>query len=412
MGWQQIPVGIAIDLMFEMIIGDMKYYQLQALRGESLPTDAAKILERYAPTASIVLKFPDYGDRLTFTRMMLTEDILKMMTPEERLVVALGIYQDVIEYDTGLGLVPCMHIAGLAFVFAYSWYFYHKADFMKEVRRICMDDDILRSDEWTLGMSQQMYKAYQEHLETYGTSPTRMSQIKGWPEWIWKHWEATGSAYGKGLVDMIWLIMGGGYAYGDGPPPWESDIENPPKPEDEEKSVPGGESNTDVPPPDDDLEDGSKEEPPAKEEEKPKVEEKPKSEEKEQTPPEDDLEDGSVDTADTIPWETIHYKDESAVGSNVKIKMPNGTIHEGHVYRPKSGDSLTKIARKEYDNPASWRKINNHPLNAHIGKGKAGYEAYGAGTKGIQLTKQYQQGVINPEKGSGYNFPDLWIEKL
>ena len=101
----------------------------------------------------------------------------------------------------------------------------------------------------------------------------------------------------------------------------------------------------------------------------------------------------------------------NALGAADYRPAPNQIAAEptpGMFYQVRGGDSVWKIAKAAYDAPRPgifW--INDSAWNAHIRKGKRGWEAYKV--KGLQLTKHYNPAAAPSPYKSGNQYPLLWI---
>jgi len=92
------------------------------------------------------------------------------------------------------------------------------------------------------------------------------------------------------------------------------------------------------------------------------------------------------------------------------------TPKAGYYYLPKKGDVPYNIAKKAYkdagltDVKTGLFLMNDNPANAHIKKGKSGWESYKV--KGLQLNPDYDSSDAQSAHGSGTGYPLVWIPPL
>jgi hypothetical protein len=92
------------------------------------------------------------------------------------------------------------------------------------------------------------------------------------------------------------------------------------------------------------------------------------------------------------------------------------TPKAGYYYLPKKGDVPYNIAKKAYkdagltDVKTGLFLMNDNPANAHIKKGKSGWESYKV--KGLQLNPDYDSSDAQSTHGSGTGYPLVWIPPL
>jgi hypothetical protein len=85
----------------------------------------------------------------------------------------------------------------------------------------------------------------------------------------------------------------------------------------------------------------------------------------------------------------------------------------GSWYRLKKGDTYWGISKKAYgaDNiKAGLYAMDDNPGNAHIAQGPKGWEAYKR--NGLQATPDYSATAPRAPKGSGNDYPTVWIPPL
>jgi hypothetical protein len=82
----------------------------------------------------------------------------------------------------------------------------------------------------------------------------------------------------------------------------------------------------------------------------------------------------------------------------------------GFFYRAETGDTMSSIARRAYENPRLWIIIRDDPANEHLHSTTRGYET-ATGGHGPDLTAYYGDG-LDGAWGKGHNFPVLYIPRL
>jgi hypothetical protein len=96
-----------------------------------------------------------------------------------------------------------------------------------------------------------------------------------------------------------------------------------------------------------------------------------------------------------------------------QIDVQNKKSTPGRWYRPTNDETPFGVAKRAYgatNLKVGLMLMNNATWNAHIKKGKAGWESYK--TTGLQFNPQYSSSLVHAPSGSGKVQPTVWIPPL